>query len=253
MNSQSQLIEKLIVLEEELFTGLITVITPDDKQWNIYLYRGMLLWAEGGSHVYRFWQRHLNIICPQGNIALFDRERVRSNSNTDYYLITTLLKQKLATREQIASLIETRLTNIFFDIFQSEHEQTLLIISQSKSAHSLLKNNFNLTLSLLTVHLQLSKAYGKWSIWKEKGLASCSPNLAPLLKKDSNLNRQVSPLIYQNMQRMLDGKNTLRDLAMQMDKDVFDVACALVPYFFKGYIRLVEIPDLPGIDLPLIR
>jgi hypothetical protein len=55
------------------------------------------------------------------------------------------------------------------------------------------------------------------------------------------------------MQRMLDGKNTLRDLATQMDKDVFDVACALVPYFFKGYIRLVEIPDLPGIDLPFIR
>jgi hypothetical protein len=253
MNSQSQLIEKLIVLEEELFTGLVTVITPDDKQWNIYLYRGMLLWAEGGSHVYRFWQRHLNLLCPQGNIVLFDRERVRSNSNTDYYLITTLLKQKLATREQIASLIETRLNNIFFDIFQSEHEQTLLITNKSQSAHSLLKNNFNLTLSLLAVHLLLSKAYHKWSIWKGKGLASCSPNLAPLLKKDSNLNRQVSPLIFQNMQRMLDGKNTLRDLATQMDKDVFDVACALVPYFFKGYIRLVEIPDLPGIDLPFIR
>ena len=119
MNSQSQLIEKLIVLEEELFTGLVTVITPDDKQWNIYLYRGMLLWAEGGSHVYRFWQRHLNLLCPQGNIDLFDRERVRSNSNTDYYLITTLLKQKLATREQIASLLKLDLTTFFLIFFRA--------------------------------------------------------------------------------------------------------------------------------------
>lgn len=253
MNSQSQFIEKLIVLEQELFTGLVTVITPDDLQWNIYLYRGMLLWGEGGSHVYRFWQRHLNLLCPQGNIELFEQERIRSNSNTDYYLVTTLLKQKLATREQITSLIETKFNKIFFDIFQIEHKQTLSITSKPLSAHSLLKNNFNFTLSLLAVHLLLSKAYDKWSIWKGKGLAACSPNLAPLLKKDSNIDRQVSPIILQNMQRMLNGKNTLRDLAVQMDKDVFELTCALVPYFFKGYIKLVEIPDLPGIDLPFSK
>lgn len=250
MNSQSQLIEKLIVLEQELFTGLVTVIAPDDKEWNIYLYRGMLLWGEGGSHVYRFWQRHLNVLCPQGNIELFERERIKSNSNSDYYLIATLLKEKLATREQITSLIETRFKDIFFDIFQIENQQTLAITSKPQSAHSLLKKNFNFTLSLLGVHLLLSQAYSRWSIWKGKGLASCSPNLAPLLKKDGNLNRQVSPIIFLNIQRMLDGKNTLRDLAIRMDKDVFDIACALVPYFFKGYIRLVEIPDLPGIELP---
>ncbi len=49
------------------------------------------------------------------------------------------------------------------------------------------------------------------------------------------------------MSRLLDGKNTLRDLAMKMDKDVLEVAIGLVPYFFKGYLRLLEIPDIPKI------
>ena len=253
MNSQSQLIEKLIVLEQELFTGRVTILTPEDKQWYIYLYQGMLLWGEGGSHVYRFWQRHLNRLCPQGNIKLFEQARIKSNSNSDYYLINTLIEHKLATREQVSSLIETRFKVIFFDLLQTEHQQPLSITNKSQSAHSLLKKNFKLNLSLLAVHLILSQAYDKWSIWKEKGLASCSPNLAPLLKKNSNLNRQVSPIIFQNMQRMLDGKNTLRDLANKMDREVFDITCALVPYFFKGYIRLVEIPDFPGITLPMER
>jgi hypothetical protein len=253
MKAQSKLIEKLIIFEQDLFTGVITIILNSNyQQWKIYLYQGMLLWAEGGFHVYRFWQRHLNLICPHANIKLFEQERITSNSITDYYFINTLLKQKLVSREQINDLIKQRVENILFDIFQAENKYYLEFSSQSKSAHSLLKNDFNFTLSPLIMYQLLSKVYAQWFIWEEKGLTSCSPNLAPILRKDTKIERQVSPIILKNMQRMLNGKQTLRDLALQMNKDVFDVTCALVPYFFKGYIRLLEIPDLPGVNLPFV-
>ena len=249
MNSHSKLIEELVVLEQELFTGVVTVSTPEIKQWKIYLYQGMLLWAEGGSHGYRFWQRYLNLLCPHANIRLFEQERIVSHSTTDYYFISTLLKQKLASRKKIKLLIQTRIENILFDIFQVENQKDITISSESKSAHSLLKKNFNLTLSNFRIYQLLSKAYDRWSTWAGKGLTSCSPNLAPVLKEGTKIDQQVSPIIFKNMKRMLNGKKTLRDLAIQMDKDVFEITCALVPYFFKGYIRLIEVPDLPGVDL----
>jgi hypothetical protein len=253
MKVQSKLIEKLVVFEQDLFTGVITIIiNPNHQQWKIYLYQGMLIWAEGGFHAYRFWQRHFNLICPHANIKLFEQEKITSNSTTDYYFINTLLKQKLVSREQVNYLIQQRSEEVLFDIFQTENKHNLDIYSQSQSAHSLLKNNFNLTLLPLVMYQLLSKVYAQWFVWEEKGLTSCSPNLAPMLKKDTKIDRQVSPIIFQNMKRMLNGKQTLRDLALQMDKDVFDVTCALVPYFFKGYIRLLEIPDLPGVNLPFI-
>ncbi|VEP18735.1 conserved hypothetical protein [Hyella patelloides LEGE 07179] len=252
MNAHSKLIEKLVILELKLFTGTTTIITPDNKQWIIYLYQGMLLWAEGGSHVYRFWQRHLNYICPQANITLFEKERIKTNSSTDYYFINTLLKEKLASRKETKYLIEQRLENVLFDIFQAEHRQKLKINSQPKSAYSLLKKNLNLTLTPIATYQLSSKAYDKWSIWAGKGLTSCSPNLAPLLKKENQISQQISPIMLQNMKRMLNGKNTIRDLALQMDKDFFDVTCALVPYFFKGYVKFLEIPDLPAVNLPLM-
>jgi hypothetical protein len=253
MQAQSKLIEKFVIFEQDLFTGVITIILNSNyQQWKIYLYQGMLLWAEGGCHVYRFWQRHLNLICPYVNIKLFEQERIISNSTNDYYFINTLLKQKLFSREQIKYSIVQRSEDILFDIFQIEHKHCLKFSSQAKSAHSLLKNDFNFTLSPLTMYQLLSKVYAQWFIWEEKGLTSCSPNLAPILKKDTQIERQVSPIIFQNMQRMLNGKQTLRDLALQMNKDVFEVTCALVPYFFKGYIRLLEIPDLPGVNLPFV-
>lgn len=250
MNAHSHLIEKLVILEQDLFTGVITIVIPDHKEWKIYLYQGILIWAEGGCHVYRFWQRHLNVICPEVHINLFERERISSNSTTDYYFINALLKQKLATRENINSLVQQKIENILFDLFQLEPKFALLINSQNKSAHSLLKNNFNLTLSPLATYQILSQVYAQWSTWEAKGLSSCSPNLAPILKKDTNIDQQVPPIIFHNMKRMLNGKKTLRDLSLQMNKDVFEVTCALIPYFFKGYIRLLEIPDLPGVNLP---
>ena len=249
MNSHSKFIEKLIILEQELFTGVVIISTLENKQWKIYFYQGMLLWAEGGSHAYRFWQRYLNLLCPQADIKLFEQERIISNSSTDYYFISTLLNHKLASRQKVKLLIQTRIENILFDIFQVENKQSINIKSEAKSAYSLLKKNFNLTLSNFTVYQLLSKTYEKWSTWAGKGLTSCSPNLAPVLKKDTKIDQQVSPVIFKNMQRMLNGKKTLRDLAIQMDKDVFEITCALVPYFFKGYIKLVEVPDFPGVKL----
>lgn len=248
MNACSKLIEELINLEQKLFSGVATIIASDRKQWKIYFYRGMLIWAEGGSHVYRFWQRYLYRICPQADVELFDREKIYSNSITDYYFINTLIKNKLATRKQIYHLIEQKIVNIFFDIFQVENKQTIKIEVKDKSAHNLLKENFNLTLPPLEIYQLLSKAYRQWIVWQSKGLASCSPNLAPVLKKEIT-NSQIPPIIWTNMKRTLDGQRTLRDLALQTNKDVFQLTRSLIPYFLKGYIRLVEIPDLTEINL----
>ncbi|MGL4883195.1 MAG: hypothetical protein ACRC8K_19370 [Waterburya sp.] len=90
----------------------------------------------------------------------------------------------------------------------------------------------------------LFKSQTAWSTWGSKGLASCSPHHAPLLNKYDELKQQVPDIILSNMSRLLDGKSTLRDLAIKMDKDVLEVTCGLVPYFFKGYLRFLEIPDL---------
>ncbi|MEL6502611.1 MAG: response regulator, partial [Cyanobacteria bacterium J06623_1] len=65
-----------------------------------------------------------------------------------------------------------------------------------------------------------------------------------LLNRYQDLQTQLPDIIYANMSRLLNGKRTLRDLAVRMDKNVLDVTCGIVPYFFKGYLRLLEIADL---------
>ena len=251
----SQLIKNLASFKDEKFTGVVTITSLRERQWKVYFYLGMLLWAQGGSHTFRFWQRHFQLLCPDAKMKYIDYNHIYSEHACDYYLIEILLKKKLANRELILPLIEQRIGEVFFDILQEEYvqqekQERLTISSDLISAHNLLKSGFNLSLSPLDTLVVLSNAQEDWETWIGKGLASCSPNRAPILKDDEELRAQVPAIIFQNMLRLLDGEHTLRDLAIKMNKNVFEVTCGLVPYFFKGYIGLLEIPDLPGLLIP---
>lgn len=249
MSANNKLGEQLISLHRQQFTGILTIKSIDGRQWKLYFYLGKFLWAKGGSHVNRSWRRHLKQYFPEVDTSLLI---LRDNSESEspyYYLITVLLQRKIVKRERVKALIESRTKEIFFDLLQTEYKSTLNYITEPTSAHYLLKAGFSLSLAFINLEQMLFQAQQTWSTWGGKGLASCSPNRAPLLKNRRELQYQVPDIILANMSRLLNGKNTLRDLAFKMDKDVFEVACGLIPYFFKGYLRFLEISDIPNFNI----
>lgn len=249
MNWNSQLISKLASLHDTQFTGIITVTTKNTQSWNIYLYLGQLLWTESSIHRNRFWQRNLSKLCPELTTKKHQLKNINCHYISDYYIINILRENNLISREKISELINRCIKDTFFEILQYELKDTIEFIVQLHSPLFLLKSGFNLSLVPLETLILLSEVEQDWRDWINKGLASCSPNLAPLIKKDRDLKNQLSPVIFDNMTRLLNGKNTLRDLASKMDKEVLEVTVGLIPYFFKGYLRLLEIPDTKKIVL----
>jgi hypothetical protein len=246
MSANSKLGEQLITLHRQKFTGILTITSQDAKQnWEMFFYLGKYLWADGGYQINRSWRRNFNYYLPKvdiNSIVLRNQAEVRSSK---HYLIYVLLQRKVMTTEQAKALTNNRSQEILFDLLQKEYHDSLIYNTQDTSAHYLLKAGFSLSLAFFNLEQILFKSQTAWSTWGSKGLASCSPHHAPLLNKYHELKQQVPDIILSNMSRLLDGKSTLRDLAIKMDKDVLDVTCGLVPYFFKGYLRFLEIPDLP--------
>ncbi|MGF1540438.1 MAG: DUF4388 domain-containing protein [Pleurocapsa sp.] len=248
MSANSKLWEQLIALNRQNFTGILIINSHDGKQWQLYFYLGKFLWCMGGVHINRSWKRHLTKYCPQVDISSLILRYEENLASRNYYLINVLLQRKIITKNQIKNLIESRTREIFFDLLQEEYKHSLGYLLQPKSAHYLLKVGFSLSLAFINLEQMLFQAQQSWSTWGSKGLASCSPNLAPLLQNHQQLKNQVPNIILNNMSRLLNGKNSFRDLALTMDKDVFELACGIVPYFFKGYLRLLEIPDIADIN-----
>lgn len=247
----NKLVERLIVFEINQFTGVVTIASSGAQKWDMYFYKGMLVWAEGGTHGYRFWQRHLSSISSQTNIRLIERERRIQTNSSDYYFIRALSKHKLLPRKELRSLIKLRIKDVLFDIFQSSEQKDLLVNSKAQSSYQALKSNFNLALNDWKFRDLLGDTYQNWLNWQKYGLSLYSPNLAPVLRLNPNLSRQVSPLSLRNMQIMFNGNNTLRDVAVQMDRDVLDLAQALIPFLKRDYVQLLEVPDLTVTKLSL--
>jgi hypothetical protein len=248
MKEKSELLGKLSLLGEQQFTGIIALDAHNKKHWQIYYVLGKLVWVQSNFHIYRSWRRNFLQYCPEVSMEKIPFSKIALLSQ-QYYLITHLHEYQLVKRERIKALIEQQTRELLFDLVQQEYKQSLRYTCKPKSSHALLKEGFIMSIAPDNLEQTLTQVQQNWLQWSGKGLASCSPNLAPCLKNNEDLSQAIPDFIYRNMARLLNGQNTLRDLALIMNQNVFDLTCALMPYFFKGYLRLLEIPDLSELNL----
>jgi two-component system, chemotaxis family, response regulator PixG len=162
----------------------------------------------------------------------------------DYRILTLLLEQKKITLENLTTLIENQIQRVLFDILQWESTNTLNYTLKSTSGEFLLSCGLKISLGLINVDKALSQTKFNWLTWCEKGLEKISPNFAPILKQQEQLQKELSPTIYLNLINLIDGKHSLRDLSVKMERDLLKLTCSLLPYIQKGFVELVKIPDI---------
>jgi chemotaxis family two-component system response regulator PixG len=106
-------------------------------------------------------------------------------------------------------------------------------------------------LALLDAEQVACEAQELWKVWQAAKIADRSPNAAPVIRLPKLLQENTSPNLYQMLSKLLDGQRTLRDLSIQMKRDVVDVTRSLLPYVQRGFIELIDLADLPSpIQLP---
>ncbi|MEO0970783.1 MAG: response regulator, partial [Cyanobacteria bacterium J06639_18] len=57
--------------------------------------------------------------------------------------------------------------------------------------------------------------------------------------------KEINPELYANLAPLLNGQNTLRDLALKLNSDVLKIASSLTPFVVKELIEFNQISDLP--------
>ncbi len=226
------------------FTGRLDIRTRA-QQWSLYLYMGRVIWAAGGPHPYRRWQRYMMQHCPQltanmlnalrnGGAALLATDEVGWQ---DYEILSTLVKQQQVTPEQAVAVIRSTVVEVLFDIIQQEETKPVKFRSDADEV-------LDTSLALLNVEQLLEEVQTMWNAWRSLGLADHSPNLAPVLRHPEQLQANTSEKVYKLLVSIVDGRRTLRDLAVLMKQDVLQLTRILVPLYRKGLVALVKIPDL---------
>ena len=233
-------------LKQNCFTGQLIVEDTQKRKWTFFLYLGRIVYVRGGNHNTRRWRRNLVNYLPQ--IAYHLQQELQSLDNLtsddveiswDYFLLSLWVEKEKANREDATNMIRGITTEVLFDITQAK-EITYQLQPQKRDSFQ--------PLVMIDSEQQIIEAWKLWQSWQQASLEDISPNIVPLIKQPQKLKEYTSPKIYQALTKLLDGKHTLRDIALQKHKEVLMMTRSLMPYLKLGFLELIEIPD---IDTPI--
>lgn len=227
------------ILKQPRFSGQLILTSPKKQKWIFHLYMGRLMYATGGTHPVRRWRRNLAIHSPQMVAQVSEGIKALNKPNTscwEYELLCLWVEQKKITREQAATIIQSVIAEILFDVTQA-----MQITYEIKRDHTLSKQ-----LVLIDAEQAISEAESQWRAWQAAKVADRSPNKAPIIRQPEALQARSSQQAYQAMVKLLDGQHTLRDLAIRMKRDVIAVTRSLLPHIQLGFVELIDIADLPS-------
>lgn len=232
-------------LKKHQFSGLVKLVYPGKTQWHFYLSMGRLIYGTGGEHSVRRWRRNLAAYLPNiATDASYLETEIRSISADtikfcwEYELVRRWLVNGKADREGVMKMINGILTEIFFDLNQTTeitfHLDNKIQIPLSEQIFLVDANQF------------IVPAWQQWQTWISIRLGDRSPNKAPVIRSGEQLQEHTSPKTYAAFTKLFNGRNTLRDLSLQLKRDLNQFSSSLLPYIQQGYIDLVSVADLPA-------
>ena len=222
--------------KERRFTGVLSIAAESKSLWHLYFLVGEIVWASSRIHTKRRWQRQLLQHCP-------DLIKQNCSSDITYNSLAKLVIHKKFSRERFSKLVEGCIAEILFDIVQ---QGTLQFQTSRKLLTS--KATPRDAAKFPCISLQCLQVWGKvqedWKIWEQANLIDILPNQAPIIVQSNNLRERTSLTVFRALTGLVDGQQTLRDLALRVNQPLAPLTLSILPHIRKDFIRMVDIDDL---------
>ncbi|AFZ43690.1 response regulator receiver protein [Halothece sp. PCC 7418] len=258
---------------QKQFTGRLDVQAASGQSWQVYLNLGQLGWVAGGLHPHRRFIRQLQIAGLEDavlqKVSQYSLSASEQPECIEYHLLAKLAQEKYLSADQVIKVIKGALIEGLFDVVQAtelasptlqefftqQAEQKLTTVADLEGAgdsfYVQVKENsrpsqqarlpYTWMQPVMDIQREVQKS---WEHWLGMGLQKYSPNAAPIVKSPEGLQAQTSEKIYKNLMSLMQGKETLRDLAARMKRDIWAMTQVLQPLIHQQIIGFVEIEDL---------
>lgn len=229
-------------LQESQISGQLNFTDPiQGTEWKFYFYLGSLVYATGGVHPIRRWQRNLITNLPQIPFQLSSLQEELSDRDADlkdniweYEQLAHWIEQQIITTQQGKNAVLFAMGEILFDLTQAR--QVICRLNQENILRPQTEPIDPAELVGLTKQM--------WKNWEKAKVADRSANLAPIILQPQELQQKTSISAYRSLCKLLNGNRTLRDLAVQLRTSPLQAISSLLPYIQSGIFGLVEISDL---------
>ena len=242
-----ELINHIYKLIKQSFRGILIIKSSNNLQWNIYLRLGHCSWVTGGINPHGRFQRHLALFCPQLTPEKLQKIASENTPHEQKIILVNLQKHRLIERQQIARLMQHNAIEVFFDIIQ-HCEADGCTLSYEKITEDV---DYNLCLLLPVIKFEsiMMQAQRAWHQWKEAGLTKYSPNLFPFIKQPQILENSLTNQKAQEIVSLINGKQSLRTIALKHKVKVLTLTRFLVSFANIGAIGFSRVPYQNSFEL----
>jgi chemotaxis family two-component system response regulator PixG len=243
--SLQEIYQELISCQSNQFTGKFNITSSLGRSWNLHFFLGKPVGDSGGIHPLRRWMRQTIRYCANPTIDIREVYSCEETKEGNYEPNKKLLAKGSIAREEALNITSGSIIEVLFDIF-AEYSK----IRENLERHvnySLIPQAVNLTdVPLVWVKLESlwQDAEIVWQNWCSKGLENYSPNFVPQIVNSTRLQQLVSVPAFNRFTQLIDGKQTLRDLAVIVKQEVSILASSLLIYIQEGLMNFVETGDL---------
>ena len=238
----SKQIKLFHALKQNRFSGQLSFQNSPNIKWTLFLYLGRIIYATGGFHPVRRWRRNLVTYLPQIAKELQQELKAINLENEsqiwltwDYHLLHLWIEQQKINLEQVTTNIRGLTREILFEITQA-NQVSFALTPQKKQSFQ--------PLAMIDSQQQITYTQQLWHKWQNLGFQAILPDLAPTIVDAQKLQANTSEKTYQILTRLLDGKHTIRDLAVQKQTDSLTFLRSIISYLQLETIDLLEVPDI---------
>ena len=238
--SVATLIKTVKTIVQSQTNGYICIQTASDEQWWLDFRVGRLLWAGGGQHRFRRWQRLLKTHSPELQPSELRLRETGMFDHWEYVALSVLLQRQQIAREAAIAIIQATLSEVLFDICQAVDQITTITHStdhQSRLAEPM---------AILSSTALFYRVRTDLQSWQNAELGNASPNLAPVIIDVKRLKQCTQPRTYQILKQLLHGSRSLRELSQITGHEVSSLGCMIATYVNRAMVTLHRIDDLPS-------
>ncbi|MEH1779205.1 MAG: response regulator [Nostoc sp.] len=234
-------------LQTKLFTGRLNLEARDGPTWTLYFRLGRLIWQAGGSNADERWRRHLLRYCSHLDVTQLEQLVSPQENYREYCILGKLREQKLIEQQLLVNLITSSIAEVLFDIMQYIEAKRNADNSAGQLSHTTVVGEVpGVLLAIIPTEEILKQATLAWQEWRDAGLASCSPNLFPIIQQIELLQGQASS---KQIISLVDGTKTLRGLGQKSGRDVLALTRLLMPLVKAGAIAFSPTPRLRKVGM----
>ena len=233
-------INQLFELIEQSFRGILIIKTNNNLKWSFYLRLGNCSWVTGGNDAHGRFQRNLALFCPQ--ITPLELKKI-APEYTPYQhksILVKLQEEKIIAEQQIAKMMTNMAIEVLFDLIQycETVGDTLCydLVPQNNDYYPCL------LLPVIDFKSIVSQAKEAWDEWKNARLIKYSPNLFPIIKQPILLHKQATKEKEKQIISLLNGKQTIRTIALRSQVRTLTLTRFLVSLANSGAIGFSRIP-----------